>query len=29
MVQATLTAMFLCTGHVMADDMQRTISVTG
>jgi uncharacterized protein YggE len=29
MVQATLTAIFLCTGHVMADDMQRTISVTG
>lgn len=29
MIQATLAVIFLCTGHVMADDMQRTISVTG
>ena len=29
MVQATLAAVLLCAGHAMADDTQRTISVTG
>ncbi len=28
-IQATLSALILCTGYAMADDIERTISVTG